>query len=87
MNSFRKATSVITSFIIFSLILLPNNIYSMQKNEKTPKEVVIGGQLLEIEMKTNNVVVYGIELDDKLKNYDRIKIYLNINCSISKKRK
>ena len=37
MNSFRKATSVITSFIIFSLILLPNNIYSMQKNEKTPK--------------------------------------------------
>ena len=44
----------------------------MQKNEKTPKEVVIGGQILEIEMKTNNVVVYGIELDDKLKNYDRI---------------
>ena len=73
MNSFRKATSVITSFIIFSLILLPNNIYSMQKNEKTPKEVVIGGQLLEIEMKTNNVVVYGIELNNKLKNYDRIK--------------
>ncbi|MBP3931728.1 MAG: hypothetical protein J6D47_19450 [Peptostreptococcaceae bacterium] len=73
MNSFRKATSVITSFIIFSLILLPNNIYSMQKNEKTPKEVVIGGQLLEIEMKTNNVVVYGIELNNKLKNYDRIE--------------
>ena len=76
MNSFRKATSVITSFIIFSLILLPNNIYSMQKNEKTPKEVVIGGQILEIEMKTNNLLVYGIELNNKLLEKFIIKIKL-----------
>lgn len=73
MNLSRKITNVITSLIIFSLVLLPNNIYSMQNQEKTPKEVIIGGDLVQIEMETNKVMVYGINDGNKLKNHDLIK--------------
>ncbi|MGL5752369.1 MAG: SpoIVB peptidase S55 domain-containing protein [Paraclostridium sp.] len=74
MNLLQKITQVITSFIIIvSIILFPNNIYSMQNNEETPKEVIIGGELLQIEMATDKVMVYGISEDNKLKNYDLIE--------------
>lgn len=73
MNLSRKITNVITSLIIFSIVLLPNNIYSIQNNEKTPKEVIIGGELIQIEMKTNKLIVYGTNDDNILKNYDSIE--------------
>lgn len=73
MNGLKKITNVITSSIIILIILLPNNIYSMQKNEKPPKEVILGGELIQIEMQTNKVMVYGINNNEKLKNYDLIE--------------
>lgn len=73
MNLLKKITNVITSLIIFSLVLLPNNIYSMQNNEKIPKEVIIGGELLQIEMQTNKIMVYGVNDNNKLENYDLIE--------------
>ena len=42
--------------IIFLLIILfPTCIYSMQKKEKIPSEVIIGGELLQINMNTNKI--------------------------------
>lgn len=60
--------------IIFLLIILfPTCIYSMQKKEKIPSEVIIGGELLQINMNTNKVMYYRNENEKNgLENYDLI---------------
>lgn len=61
-------------FIIINvlIILLPNYSYSIQKNEKTPKQVIIGGELLHLELNTNKVMFFGIKNNFKIKDYDLV---------------
>ncbi|RDY24666.1 hypothetical protein CHF27_000250 [Romboutsia maritimum] len=70
-KSKRINIKVVSLIIFLLLILFPNNIYSMHKNEKLPSEVIVGGELLHIDMDTNKLMYYS--QDDKqtqLKNYD-----------------
>lgn len=68
-----KGIKFFICFIINTLIvLLPNDSYSMQKNEKTPNQVIIGGQLLHLELNTNNVIIFGVDENLKIKNYDLV---------------
>ena len=63
-----KSSKDIKFFIFFIItmliILLPNDAYSMQKNEKIPKEVIIGGELLHLELNTNKVIIFGVSKED-----------------------
>ncbi len=77
-----KVISYFISMIIITLVLLPNNIYSMQKNEKIPDEVIIGGELLHIELNTNKVMIFGVNQESKLKDYDLVE---SVEGSIVKK--
>jgi stage IV sporulation protein B len=71
-----KSSKGIKFFIFFIinmlLVLLPNDTYSMQKNEKIPKEVIIGGELLHMELSTNKVIIFGVEDNSLFKNYDLV---------------
>ena len=71
-KSFRINTKMF--LIIFLLVVLfPTCIYSMQKKEKIPSEVIIGGELLQINMNTNKVMYYRNENEKNgLENYDLI---------------
>lgn len=83
--------------IFFSIILFPTGIYSMQKKEKIPSEVIIGGELLQINMNTKKVIYYKSEgTFNQLENFDliytingqKIKDKEDIfNCIISNKNK
>lgn len=73
----KKSKNINTKFkflIIFLLVILfPNNIYSMQKKEKIPYEVIVGGELLQINMDTSKLMVYmKDDTISKLKNYDLV---------------
>lgn len=63
-------------FILFllMLVLLPVNIYSMQKNEKINNEVIVGGELLQINVNTDKLMYYrkGIE-NEVFEQYDLIE--------------
>lgn len=72
----KKSKSINNKFIIIFIlvILFPNSIYSMQKKEEIPSEVIVGGELLQINMNTSKLMVYM--KDDtlsKLKNYDLVE--------------
>lgn len=60
--------------IIFTLIVLfPSCIHSMQKQEEIPSEVIIGGELLQINMDTKKVMYYKRDSEFKnLENFDLI---------------
>lgn len=65
----------IKMFLIISLLVIsfPTYIYSMQKKEKIPSEIILGGELLQINMCTNKVMYYRLENDNSsLENYDLI---------------
>ena len=72
-----KSSKGIKFFIFFIItmliVVLPNDAYSMQKNEKIPKEVIIGGELLHLELNTNKVIIFGVSNDSLLKNYDLVE--------------
>ena len=64
-----KAVSLV-SFLLL-IILFPNDIYSMHKNEKIPSEVIFGGEILQLDMNTNKIMYYSKDDEkSKLKNYD-----------------
>lgn len=71
-KSFRIKIRV---FLIISLliILFPTCINSMQKKESFPKEVIIGGELLQVNVNTQKLMYYNQE-DNKtnLVNFDLI---------------
>lgn len=59
--------------IILVVILSPKYAYSMQKEEKLPSEVILGGELLQINMRTNKVMFYsGGDIKSTFKNFDLI---------------
>ena len=65
----------IKMFLIIVLLvgLFPTCIYSMQKKDKIPSEVIIGGELLQININTNKVMYYRNENENNgLENYDLI---------------
>lgn len=72
MQSSKGIKFFIFFIINMLIILLPNAVYSMQKNQKIPNEVIIGGELLHIELKTEKVMLFGVEKNSLLKNYDLI---------------
>lgn len=73
MKSSKGIKFFIFSIITMLIVLLPNDAYSIQKNEKMPKEVIIGGELLHLELNTNKVIIFGIRNDSLLKNYDLVE--------------
>lgn len=72
MQSSKGIKFFIFFIINMIIILLPNGVYSMQKNQKIPQEVIIGGQLLHMELNTEKVMLFGAEKNSLLKNYDLI---------------
>ncbi|RDY29472.1 hypothetical protein CHL78_001865 [Romboutsia weinsteinii] len=76
MNQSKRITIKNLFFIIFlmTLILLPKNIYSMQKQEKLPQEVIVGGELLQINISTSNLMYYKKDNEsNKFEQYDLIE--------------
>lgn len=72
MQSSKGIKFFIFFIINMILILLPNGVYSMQKNQKIPSEVIIGGDLLHMELNTEKIMLFGVEKNSLLKNYDLI---------------
>ncbi|WP_250674531.1 SpoIVB peptidase S55 domain-containing protein [Paraclostridium ghonii] len=72
MQSSKGIKFFIFFIINMILILLPNGVYSMQKNQKIPSEVIIGGDLLHMELNTEKIMLFGVEKNSLLKNYDSI---------------
>lgn len=63
------------SFVVFLIVILfPGKIYSIPEKNKIPSEVIVGGELLQINMKTNKLMVY-VEDDNhkKLKKFDLVE--------------
>ncbi|SCI91342.1 SpoIVB peptidase precursor [uncultured Clostridium sp.] len=73
MKSSKEIKFFIFFIITMLIVLLPNDAYSMQKNEKIPKEVIIGGELLHLELNTNKIIIFGVSKDSLLKNYDLVE--------------
>lgn len=68
-TSFRVSLKIF--LIILLVVLFPTCIHSMQKNEKIPSEVILGGELLQVNMNTNKVMYYNVEENsEQLQNYD-----------------
>ncbi|CEO11129.1 stage IV sporulation protein SpoIVB [[Clostridium] sordellii] len=71
-----KSSKVIKFFIFFVIniliIVFPDYCYSIQKYKNIPNEVIIGGELINLELKTNNVMLFDMNNKSKLKNYDLI---------------
>lgn len=68
----RRFNKILIIFLI--LVLFPTGSYSIQKNEKMPTKVIVGGQLLHMNIKTSSLMFYT--KDDKgtiLKNYDLVQ--------------
>ena len=65
----------VISFMIFLLVILsPSIIYSIPQKNKIPSEVIVGGELLQINMKTKKLMFYlEDDSDKKLKKYDLIE--------------
>lgn len=72
MQSSKGIKFFIFLIINMLIVLLPNDVYSMQKNQKIPQEVIIGGELLHMELNTEKVMIFGIEKNSCIKNYDLI---------------
>lgn len=71
-KSFRIKIRV---FLIISLliILFPTYINSMQKKEELPLEIIIGGELLQVNINTKKIMYYKQESNKgELTNYDLI---------------
>lgn len=71
-----KSSKGIKFFIFFVIniliIVFPDYCYSIQKYKDIPNEVIIGGELINLELKTNNVMLFDMNNKSKLKNYDLI---------------
>ncbi|MCU9815176.1 hypothetical protein [Paraclostridium sp. AKS73] len=72
MQSSKGIKFFIFLIINMLIVLLPNDVYSMQKNQKIPQEVIIGGELLHMELNTEKVMIFGVEENLYIKNYDLI---------------
>lgn len=72
MQSSKGIKFFIFLIINMLIVLLPNDVYSMQKNQKIPQEVIIGGELLHMELNTEKVMIFGIGKNSFIKNYDLI---------------
>lgn len=72
MQSSKGIKFFIFLIINMLIVLLPNDVYSMQKNQKIPQEVIIGGELLHMELNTEKVIIFGVEENLYIKNYDLI---------------
>lgn len=70
-----RNNKIIMFLLIFLLVVLfPNGSYSIQKDEKIPKQVIVGGELLQLDIKTSKLMFYKHENDEiSLKNYDMIE--------------
>ncbi|MGL5312583.1 MAG: hypothetical protein ACRC92_04990, partial [Peptostreptococcaceae bacterium] len=65
----------VISFVVFLIVILfPGKIYSIPEKSKIPSEVIVGGELLQINMKTNKLMVH-VEDDNnkKLKKFDLVE--------------
>lgn len=70
----RKNTIIKISIIFLLVILFPSGSYSIQKNEKIPTQVIIGGELLQLHVKTSKLIYYSEEdKSKKFKNYDLVQ--------------
>ena len=49
----------------------------MQKNQKISQEVIIGGELLHMELNTEKVMIFGIEKNSFIKNYEIRTNFIN----------
>lgn len=71
---YRNRKIMIFLIIFLLLVLFPNGVYSIQKDFNNPKQVIIGGELLQLDIKTSKLMVYCKENDSqKLKKYDLIE--------------
>lgn len=72
-NSKRINIKIISLIIFLVILLLPSKCYSIQNNKNIEQEVIVGGELLHINIKTEKLMFY-VEDDSrfKLKKYDLI---------------
>lgn len=71
---YRNRKILIFLMIFLLVVLFPNGVESIQKDYNNPKQVIIGGELLQLDIKTSKLMVYCKNDDNpKLKNYDLIE--------------
>jgi len=71
-KSFRIKIRVFL-IICFLIILFPTYINSMHKKEELPSEIIIGGELLQVNINTKKLMYYKQESNKgQLINYDLI---------------
>lgn len=75
MENPNRNNKIIKFLMIFLLVVLfPNCSYSIQKNEEIPKQVIVGGELLQCDIKTSKLMFYTHNNPSySLKNYDLLE--------------
>lgn len=71
---YRNRKIIIFLLIFLLVVLFPNGVESIQKDCNNPKQVIIGGELLQLDIKTSKLMVYCKNNNNpKLRNYDLIE--------------
>ncbi|MEF9992047.1 MAG: SpoIVB peptidase S55 domain-containing protein [Romboutsia sp.] len=71
----KRTNKIYKTLIIFLLVILfPSGSYSIQRKDEIPTQLVVGGELLELDIETTKLMVYTNKgIKSKLKQYDLVE--------------